>query len=297
MNRILSLSVAMIFGLFAQSNAMVDSLGIEQVDGKKYVLHRVEKSEGLYAIARKYGSTAKAIEEANSLSTTMLELGQVLRVPYSGKTNTSVALYNAVKSEELVQKLPPANTKINTSQYTVHVVKKSETLYAIAKKYGMSVTELKNYNALTVNSLEVGQKLKIPKRNVIQNPDLIEADPNAVGEVTSSKGTADVKVSTRNNTYLNSTDYVENGVAGWINDKNLNPNKSIALHKTAPIGTIMRVTNLMNNRSIYVKVVGTLPETGDNENTIIVLSKAAVKMLGATESKFRVSLNYSIPKD
>jgi hypothetical protein len=53
----------------------------------------------------------------------------------------------------------------------------------------------------------------------------------------------------------------------------------------------------MNNKSVYVKVIGALPETGDNENTIIVVSKAAVNMLGAIDQKFRVNLNYSIPKE
>jgi rare lipoprotein A (peptidoglycan hydrolase) len=161
----------------------------------------------------------------------------------------------------------------------------------------MSVTELRTINNLDETSLNVGQKLKIPKKAVLTENGMIEAEPGAVGTVTSTKGTAETKVSTRPNSYLNSVDYVENGVAGWINDKSLNQNKSIALHRTAPIGTIVRVTNLMNNRSIYVKVIGTLPNTGDNDNTIIVLSSAAVKMLAASESKFRVSLNYSVPKD
>lgn len=274
-----------------------DSMGVEVIEGKKFILHRVEKSEGLYGIARKYGSTAKAIQETNRLNSTVLELGQVLRVPAGNKTETVV--FEEVKpNSEVPKKLPPSNPKIGgTTAYTQHIVTKGETLYSIARKYGMSVTELRTINNLDETSLNVGQKLKIPKKAVLTENGMIEAEPGAVGTVTSTKGTAETKVSTRPNSYLNSVDYVENGVAGWINDKSLNQNKSIALHRTAPIGTIVRVTNLMNNRSIYVKVIGTLPNTGDNDNTIIVLSSAAVKMLAASESKFRVSLNYSVPKD
>ncbi len=292
--------VLFLLPLLAQS--AVDSVGVEQIEGKRYILHKVEKSEGLYGIARKYGTTAKVLQEVNQLETTVLELGQILKVPTKaakGATSTQ-----NIKTESQTEKVKPdqliQNPKLNISQYGTHTVKKGETLYKIASKYGISVTELKNINNLKSNSLSSNQKLKVPKiGNVIANPDIIEPteeeEKNEKVEV--SKGIADAKVSTRENKYLNSTDYSETGIAGWINDKSVNGKKSIALHKTAPVGTIIRVTNLMNNKSVYVKVIGTLPETGDNENMIIVLSKAAVNMLGVIDQKFRVNLNYSIPKE
>jgi LysM repeat protein len=281
--------------------ASIDSVGVEQIEGKKYIIHRVEKGEGLYGIARIYGTTAAVIQQVNNLSSTILELGQLLKVPAKNQkvsvTNNTNKTEKAdkPKTEPIVQ-----NPKLKLEQYATHVVKKGETLYKIATKYNISVTELKDINHLTSNTLSYNQKLKVPKQGrIIENPDIIEPseEDEKVDKVEVTKGTADAKVSTRDNKYLNSTDFNETGIAGWINDKNINGKKSIALHKTAPIGTIIRVTNLMNNKSVYVKVIGTLPETGDNENTIIVLSKAAVNMLGVIDQKFRVSLNYSIPKE
>ena len=143
------------------------------------------------------------------------------------------------------------------------------------------------------------KKSKIPKKGtVINNQDIIEPSEEEAKNVTieKSSGTADTKVNVKNNKLLGSVDYNETGIAGWIDDKNIDSKKSIALHRTAPIGTIIRVTNLMNNKSIYVKVIGKLPDTGDNENTIIISSKAAVSMLGGIDQKFRVNLNYSIPR-
>ncbi len=279
--------------------ANIDSVGTEQIEGKKYILHRVEKGEGLYGIARIYGSTATQIQQANNLNTTILELGQVLKVPAKdvkvSATNPAATKTEKAKTEPIVQ-----NPKLKLDQYATHVVKKGETLYKIAIKYGISVTELKDINNLSSNSLSYNQKLKVPKQGrIIENPDIIEPteeeEKNVKVEVT--KGTANVKVSTQNNKQLNTVDVNETGIAGWINDKNINGKKSIALHKTAAIGTIIRVTNLMNNKSVYVKVIGALPETGDNENTVIVISKAAVNMLGVIDQKFRVNLNYSIPKE
>ncbi len=294
MNKFLML---ILFLIPMAASARVDSVGTETIEGKRYILHKVEKGEGLYGIARIYGTTPAVLQQINNLSNTILDLGQVIKVPakHVAMVKTPVITDAAEPIEPIVK-----NPKLDKSQFTTHTVGKGETLYQIAKKYKLTVTEIKEFNNIKGTSLSYRQKLKIPKKGVvIENQDIIEPtdeeSKNVKVEVT--KGTADVKVSTRENKYLQSTEFAETGIAGWINDKSINPKKSIALHKTAPIGTIIRVTNLMNNKSVYVKVIGTLPETGDNENIIIVLSKAAVGMLGAVDQKFRVNLNYSIPKE
>jgi LysM repeat protein len=281
--------------------ANIDSVGTELVEGKKYILHRVEKGEGLYGIARIYGSTPTQIQQINNLGTTILELGQVLKVPAkASKASVANPAATSTKAEKYKTEPIVQNPKLKLDQYATHVVKKGETLYKIATKYDISVTELKEINNLNSNSLNHNQKLKVPKQGrIIANPDIIEPveEDSKNVKVESSKGTANVKVSTQNHKHLNSIEVSETGIAGWINDKSINNKKSIALHKTAPIGTIIRITNLMNNKSVYVKVIGTLPETGDNENTVIVISKAAVNMLGVIDQKFRVTLTYSIPKE
>lgn len=51
---------------------------------------------------------------------------------------------------------------IENDNYSTYIVKKGDTLYAIAKKYGVTVDEIKNLNNLTNNIISVGQSLKIP---------------------------------------------------------------------------------------------------------------------------------------
>ncbi len=275
---------------YSISMASVDSIGIEKVGIQNYILHKVEKSEGLYGIARKYKTTVSAIQVANSLETTVLELNQILKVPTNSKVTISATT-----------KVGPAIAKKN-SQVQTHFVRKGETLFLIAKKYQVEVDQIMGWNDLSTKNLRIGQKLivspvgRIVEIQDIQEPkDITEEEKNKVIE--GKSGTATSSVQTRPNSYLNSTDFSENGIAGWINDKTINPKKSIALHKTAPIGTIIRVTNSLNNKSVYVKVIGVLPATGDNENLCIVLSRAAATMLDVKEPKFRVQLNYAIPKE
>ncbi|WP_180754472.1 LysM peptidoglycan-binding domain-containing protein [Hymenobacter sp. DG01] len=68
--------------------------------------------------------------------------------------------------------------------------------------------------------------------------------------------------------------------------------KYLALHKTAPVGTIMQVRNIMNGQSVYVRVIGPLPDTGENTNILVRLSKKAVQRLATPDQRFRVETSY-----
>ena len=84
---------------------------------------------------------------------------------------------------------------------------------------------------------------------------------------------------------------MESGMAEMIDPK-ADTNKYLALHRSAPVGTIMQVKNTMNNQVVYVRVIGKLPETGANDKVIVRLSKKAYQKLGAVDQKFRVELSY-----
>ncbi|ALD20707.1 hypothetical protein AM218_05085 [Hymenobacter sp. DG25A] len=82
----------------------------------------------------------------------------------------------------------------------------------------------------------------------------------------------------------------ESGLAAVI--PNTTSVKYLALHKTAPVGTIVQVRNIMNNVSVYVRVIGQLPDTGENSNILIRLSPRAVQMLSTPDARFRVETSY-----
>ena len=68
--------------------------------------------------------------------------------------------------------------------------------------------------------------------------------------------------------------------------------KYLALHRTAPMGTILKVRNEMNNREVFVRVMGKLPETAVNDKLVIKISKSAYDRLGAIDPRFRVEVTY-----
>ena len=82
----------------------------------------------------------------------------------------------------------------------------------------------------------------------------------------------------------------EDGIGAVID--NSGTDKYLALHKTAPVGTIMEVKNMVNGQTVYVRVIGQLPDTGENDNVLVRLSPRAVAKLGTTDAKFRVETSY-----
>ena len=69
--------------------------------------------------------------------------------------------------------------------------------------------------------------------------------------------------------------------------------KYLALHRTAPVGTILKIKNEMNNREVFVRVMGKLPEgAGADSKTVIRISKSAYDRLGAIDPRFRVQVTY-----
>jgi rare lipoprotein A (peptidoglycan hydrolase) len=69
----------------------------------------------------------------------------------------------------------------------------------------------------------------------------------------------------------------------------------LALHKTAPVGTIIKITNPMTQRTTYAKVVGKYNDSNDTRDAIIVISKATASLIGIIDKRFLVNISYGMP--
>ena len=101
----------------------------------EYITYKVVSGDSLYSIAKKYNTTVDEIKALNNLSSNLLSIGQVLKIPSE-----------SLKEEE----------------YLTYKVVSGDSLYSIAKKYNTTVDEIKALNNLTSNLLSIGQVLKIP---------------------------------------------------------------------------------------------------------------------------------------
>jgi LysM repeat protein len=87
----------------------------------------------------------------------------------------------------------------------------------------------------------------------------------------------------------------ERGLGGMIENSE-STQKHLALHRTLPNGTMLVVKNAANGRTAVVKIIGKLPDTGDNDKVIIKVSKLTYDALLARGKKFAVEL-YPAPKE
>lgn len=94
----------------------------------------VQKGDSLWSIAGKFNTTVDNIKKLNSLSSNLLSIGQILLIP----------------------DISPSANQIT------YIVKKGDSLWAIANRYDTTVDQIKSNNNLKTNTLSIGQTLIIP---------------------------------------------------------------------------------------------------------------------------------------
>jgi membrane-bound lytic murein transglycosylase D len=161
------------------------------------VIYTVRQGDALSTIAQRFGTTVTKLKRANRLTNNTLRVGQRLEIPDAEPARAKREV-EAPKSEIYVvrqgdtlseiadrygvglSKLRAANglrgNAIRIGQRLVipatrlqeaasaktHVVRSGDTLSAIARRYGTSVSAIQRANGMTGSSLRVGERLKLP---------------------------------------------------------------------------------------------------------------------------------------
>lgn len=109
--------------------------------------HTVRSGENLYVIAKKYGMKLRDLALANNLTIrSQVRIGQTLKIGQDESKTT----------------LAPTPTPAKASIPSTHKVSPGESLYFIAKKYGMKLRDLALANNLTIRSqVRIGQTIKL----------------------------------------------------------------------------------------------------------------------------------------
>ena len=114
--------------------------------------HVIVKGDSFYTVAKKYGVTSRAIQEANpGVDPSRLKIGQKLVIPARTATATAAA---------------PSNGTATNGGTKTYTVKSGDTLNAIARRHGITVKQLQAANNLATTQIKVGQKLRIPSKEV-----------------------------------------------------------------------------------------------------------------------------------
>lgn len=305
------------------SNAVITIINTPEKPASQHKTHIVEVSETLYAISRRYGITVDDIKTWNNLTSNDINVGQELIIadPREAikKTEDQAVVKNTkedkkadkkekqeksekqekqdMKKEALGDSGKQEKTEKLPEGAMIHMVEMAQTLYSIARSYEVSTDEIKAWNNLNSNDLSVGQRLVILKSKEVAPAEIKRIDEKekfedynaSMKKIVKAEISSDFKPEEKS-THSHKK-IVESGLAEVIEGAS-DSQKFLALHRTAPIGTIMQVKNEMNNLSVFVRVVGKLPDTGVNDKVVLKISKTAFEKLNAVDSRFRVEVSY-----
>lgn len=117
----------------------------QKINQEQQIIHVVAEKETLYGLSKKYNVSVEAIQNANPILASGLQVGQELIIPQSASN------------------LP--KTEITVAAKTTHLVVAKESLFSIARQYNVSVQDLENINKeLLQNGLQIGQTIAIPNK-------------------------------------------------------------------------------------------------------------------------------------
>ncbi|MBB6236573.1 LysM repeat protein [Pedobacter sp. AK013] len=245
--------------------------------------HTVLRNETIFTIAKQYGITAYQIRKLNDLPDNAITIGQVLKVP--GGIITDVQVPKEKQAEAKVKEVPAAK-----EESFIHTVATGENIFTIAKKYNLTAYQIRTANKLDDNAIKVDQKLIIPKPPQPKSVnDLSKEEQENEPDSTMVK---DPKLR-RDPSVYGLSQIEEKGTAVWIADQDLDGTKMLVLHRTAPVGRVIKITNPMTNRTTFAKVVGKFTENESTKDVIIVMTKAVADSLGALDKRFFCNLTYS----
>lgn len=255
-------------------------------------VHKVQPKETLFSISRMYNVSVDDIKAWNNIKDSGLSVGQDILIKKAGSASTTTT----------------TTTKPAEQLKMTHTVAAGETLFSIARQYNISVDQLKQWNNLQGNDLKLSQSLYISQPMFQQQQTSSTTKPVTTTTVPNTTTTTSTPIASSNTStpvqtasagspvkisesVLGTDEIHELGLAELIEGSDGN-RKYLALHRTAKTGSILKVRNELNNREVFVRVAGQLPNTAVNDKLVIKISKSAFDRLGGVDQKFRVEVTY-----
>ena len=161
--------------------AIMSYLNLTYIPVKENEYYTVQKGDTLWSISKKYGISVSKLKEENGLTTSNIQLNQVLKIPilseiekeneyyivqkgdtlYKISKNYNVDVNDIIKENNLINNVLKIGQKLKVPQLNTYVVKKGDTLYKIAKEKNINLNKLIKLNNLANTNIYIGQILKI----------------------------------------------------------------------------------------------------------------------------------------
>lgn len=315
--------------LFGQA----ENLMLKSGDHGFYIEHRITPKENFYSIGRLFNVPPKDIAAFNSLNMEKgLSIGQVIKIPlietnFSQNVNEGVPVYIVTKEKESLAHISSrekasvenlkawnhltgdnasAGTKLIAGFLTSGELAKANNMVIIKRQEPVNKQEAVKKETEAVKKPEVisetASNTNLDKQENKEINKMVKEGPQKVEEVKEA-AKADMEVRSgygyfKDNFEQQIKEYplskaatVTSGIfktiSGWKDAK------YYALMDGVDPGTVIKVTNPSNNKSVYAKVLGGMKGIRQNQGLDLRISDAASSQLNITDGgKFIVKVDY-----
>ena len=271
--------------------SIIDSLGLKKESSKTYIVYKMGNKQPVLSVLKRYNLSLAEFKQANPETDIPVKSGEIVFIPLHYMDESTAVLIQSSKPAAIPVSATATEKKADEKKLDdegIHIVTAKQSLLSVANLHKVTMAEIRKWNNLTSDVLKEGQRLWVstPKTTVIDKATLLPSK-NPTEEIKSTEIVAPKEGT--NPEGLKKT--IETGIAELI-DVPDNSGKYLALHKSAPIGTLVLVKNLANNQSIWVKVIGRLPNA--DSKLIIKLSPKAFERLNAVDKRIRAEISYLV---
>ncbi|MDC7722098.1 LysM peptidoglycan-binding domain-containing protein [Priestia megaterium] len=116
--------------------------------------YTVKSGDTLYRIAKNNGTSVQQLKEWNNLSSHLIYVNQVLKISGTGTVSSSPSAPVQEKTNETQASPAPSNSKS-------YKVQPGDTMWSVAQRHGISISQLKQWNNLSSNTIYINQVLQI----------------------------------------------------------------------------------------------------------------------------------------
>ena len=258
-------------GTFLAVSSPLDSVKVTKLNGLPYIVHKVDKGDGLMALARRYYTTVDEIKKANP-KLQQLKPGQKINIPLienssiPGKKNVDTLKINIEDSHANADSKELYLGKI-------HTVQLGETLTKISAKYKVSIQQIVKWNGIKNNKIDIGQQLIVSGNLSIKSFEKWNTANSLTAKVDSAK-------------------YILSPTLNLIEESGATSTTLFNTHSSLPIGSFILCINPDTKNKVLIQVEQTAPLSS---GSIIGLKEETLTTLGLTESNNRIIIKYNQP--